>query len=125
MNSEGLITIGAFYNLAFFIFHVFFWKLFRWQEDLASLTSTNRSVIQILNLCLMFVFVIFAYISAFHSGELLGTQLGRRMLLLISIFWLLRAVEEVIFDGLSTATSIAFFIIFLLGALLYLIPLLR
>ena len=80
---------------------------------------------QILNLCLMFVFVIFAYISAFHAGELLGTQLGRRMLLLISIFWLLRAVEEVIFDGLSTATSVAFFIIFLLGALLYLIPLLR
>jgi hypothetical protein len=122
MNGKYLLVAGAFYNLAFAIFHAFFWKLFGWKEDLSSLTSLNRSVMQILNLCLMFVFIIFAYVSAFHSSELLDIKLGKALLLSITIFWLLRAVEQVIFFDLHTKISLAFFAAFLLGALLYLMP---
>lgn len=125
MNSKHLIFVGAFYNLAFFVYHAFFWKLFDWKEDLAKLTPPNNSVMQILNLCLMFVFVIFAYLSAFQTNELLETKLGRAVLLSIAVFWFLRAVEQVVFGGLGATTSIVFFAVFLFGALLYLIPALR
>ena len=79
---------------------------------------------RILNLCLTFVFVVFAYLSLVHSVELLSTELGRSLLFLIAVFWYLRAVEQVIFFGLRRRLSILFFVIFLVGGSLYAVPLL-
>ena len=117
--NETLIVAGGVYNAAFAVFHLFFWKLFRWREDLASLSGLNRPVMQILNLCLTFAFVVFAWVSLFHAGELLSTSLGRTLAALIAVFWLLRAIEQVIFFGLRRAVSVAFFLVFLGGSALY------
>ncbi|MDH3670553.1 MAG: hypothetical protein OES46_05245 [Gammaproteobacteria bacterium] len=123
MNAETLILIGGLYNLALAVFHLLFWKLFNWKQDLASLTPLNRAVVQILNLCLTFVFLVFAYISFFHANELLHSKLGRSLLALMAIFWFLRAIEQIIFFGLRRKASIAFLILFLIGTGLYSIPL--
>ena len=77
---------------------------------------------QILNLSLTLVFLIFAYVSLFHTAELLGTSLGRALLLMISVFWLLRAAEQVLFFRLRRPLSVAFFVVFLVGGLLYAYP---
>ncbi len=119
---KTLISIGGFFGLGFFIFHIFFWRLFDWQKDLKSLTSINRGVMQVLNLCLMICFVIFAYVSIFHADELLATGLGKTILFGIAGFWFLRALMQPIFFGLKDSISIAFFIAFLLGSAIYLIP---
>jgi len=119
MKSETAVMIGSLFNLGFAVFHIFFWKLFHWRKDLASLTVINRGVMQILNLCLTFAFLIFAYISAFHTAEMTSTALGRALLALIAVFWLLRAIEQIIFFGLARARSLGFFAVFLAGALLY------
>lgn len=95
------------------------------EKDLASLTFINKAVMQVLNLSLTFVFLIFAYISIFHTQELLSTNLGNTLLLLISIFWFLRAIEQIIFFGLKNKTSIIFFVFFLLGSIIYLYPFLK
>jgi hypothetical protein len=123
MNAETLILIGGLYNLALAVFHLLFWKLFNWKQDLASLTPLNRAVVQIVNLCLTFVFLVFAYISFFHANELLHSKLGRSLLALMAIFWFLRAIEQIIFFGLRRKASIAFLILFLIGTGLYSIPL--
>ncbi len=120
MNT--LLVIGGAVVFAFFIFHLFFWKIFDWKRDLKSLTPVNRAIMQVLNLCLSFVFLLIAYISIFHKDELLNTSLGKTMLLGISIFWLLRALEQIMFFGLKSGVSIAFFVVFLAGSALYLIP---
>src|SRR3990170_5730304 len=120
MNIESLIIIGGLYNVAFTIFHLLFWKIFKWKKDLASLSIINRGVMQILNLCLTFVFLIFGYISIFHTKELISTSLGVSLLLLISVFWALRAIEQVVFFGLKNKVSLIFFIIFLTGFVIYL-----
>ena len=86
MNVELWIITGGIYCLGFVIFLLTFWKLFNWQEDLASLTFVNRAVMQVLNLSLTFAFFIFGYISLFHVQELKTTSLGRSLLLLISMF---------------------------------------
>lgn len=124
MNSETAIIIGGIYNLAFALFHLMFWRLFRWKEDLASLTRINRAIMQVINLCLTFVFLAFAYISLFHRTELLSTSLGNTLLVLIFIFWILRAIEQIVFFGLRKKMSVTLLVVFVFGALIYLLPVL-
>lgn len=122
MSARTAILISGIYHIAFALFHLAFWRLFRWRRELFSLSHLNRSVMQILNLCLTFVFLAFAYLSFFHAPELLATSLGRALLLLVAVFWCLRAAEQLFFFGLRTPASVAFFAVFIAGALLYFYP---
>ena len=121
--SNTLIIIGGIFHLGFAVFHLFFWRLFNWKKDLASLTYINRAVMQILNLCLTFVFFVAAYISIFHSRELVATSLGNVILVSISAFWLLRFIEQIIFFGLKKRLSITLTVLFFAGFVIYLFPL--
>ena len=121
--SGTTIMIGGVYNLGFAIFHLMFWRLFRWKRDLSSLTFINRSVMQILNLCLTFVFLLMAYISFFNTSELIQTNLGKTLLVGFSLFWFLRMIEQIIFFGIRNLISIALTLVFLFGCVIYLIPL--
>ncbi len=78
-----------------------FRRIFDWGENLKSLSFINRAIMQVSNLSLTFAFVIFGYASLFHTGELLETALGHSLLVLISLFWLLRAIEQVVFFKLK------------------------
>lgn len=117
-----LIFIGGFYHLALFVFHLFFWKLFDWKRDLSSLKFINRGIVQVLNLRLMWVFLVVAYVSFFHADALLTSALGKAILVSIALFWLMRGVEQVVFFKLKSAISVAFFAAFLLGAAIYFSP---
>ncbi|HAX71536.1 MAG TPA: hypothetical protein PK152_01385 [Anaerolineales bacterium] len=120
--SPAFLFAGGVFHLAIAIFHLFFWRIFRWKEDLTSLTRINRAVVQILNLCLTFMFFVMAFISFFHSAELISTPLGRTILASIALFWILRLILQVIFFGMRHRISILFIIVFTVGASLYLIP---
>jgi hypothetical protein len=124
MSPETLVVAGGLFAAAFAVFHLFFWKLFRWDTELAKLGSLNRGIVQILNLCLTFVFVSFAYLSLAFSAELVATGLGRSLLFLIAMFWYLRAVEQIFFFGLREPLSAAFFLLFVVGGSLYAVALL-
>lgn len=116
---QALVMVGGVYNLAFAAFHLSFWRLFGWRDELAKLSAVNRAIVQVLNLCLTFTFVMFGYVSLAHSHELVSTGLGRSLLGLVSVFWLLRAIEQVIFFRLRHWASWAFLVAFLAGALLH------
>jgi hypothetical protein len=118
-NSEKLLIIGTIYHLAFVAFHLLFWKLFDWVEDLKKLSHINKSVMQILNLRLIFVFIIFAYISYFNSGEMIKTQLGSTLLAAISLFWGFRSIEQIIYFGVKNFASNILLLLFILGFTLY------
>ena len=119
--SETLLFAGGIFNIGFAIFHLFFWKIFDWKEDLATLTSVNRAIMQTLNLCLTLVFLIMAYISIFHRAEMLSTNLGKTLLISFSIFWFLRMIEQVVFFKIKRLVSFAFALIFLAGGMFYLL----
>jgi hypothetical protein len=127
MNSlaETMIFIGGVFNLGFAIFHLMFWRLFRWKDELALLTIINRSVMQILNLCLILVFIVMAYISFFNTTELISTNLGRALLVAFSLFWFLRMIEQVIFFGIKKTVSGAFALVFLFLSVIYIVPVLQ
>lgn len=119
--SQILLFAGGVFHLALAVFHLFFWRIFRWKEDLASLTRVNRAIMQILNLCLTFLFFVMAYISFFHSAELISTSLGQTILASIALFWILRLILQFFFFGARHGISILFIVIFAIGASLYLI----
>jgi len=119
---KNLIYIGGIYCLVFAIFHLAFWKLFDWKNDLPKLKSVNRGVIQVLNLRLTYVFIVVAFISFFFAEDLINTKLGNVILGAVSIFAVMRAIEQLIFWKIEKI-GVAFFFIFLIGAGIFAIPL--
>ena len=119
---ELLIKAGGIYNIVFVVFHLLFWRIFNWGEDLWSLSFLNKAIMQVVNLCLTFVFGIFAYISLVHSAELLTTPLGKGLLLLMAVFWFFRTILQAMFFKLKHWGSIAFMGFFFIGGVLYGIP---
>lgn len=59
--AETALLFGGIYNPGFAVFHLAFWRIFRWKEDLASLTRINWAIMQVLYLRLTFVFLVIAY----------------------------------------------------------------
>jgi hypothetical protein len=119
VKPELLIWSGGLFHVAFVVFHLMFRKLFRWDTELAKLTSLNRAVIPVLNISLTVVFVVFAYFSLMHAPEMVRTELGRTLTLAIAIFWYLRAVQQVVFFGLRKTPSLIFFLVVVVGGSLY------
>jgi len=122
MTNETIIILGGVFNLLIAVFHLSFWRIFNWHQDLKSLRFVNRAIVQILNLCLTFVFFIFAYISLSYTYDLLITRLGHSIMASISVFWFLRAFMQIAFFGLKNKISILFFVLFLVGGVLYIYP---
>ena len=120
--NEILIIAGGVYTVALIIFHVLFWRIFKWPETLRSLSYINKATMQVLNISITFVFFIFAYISFVHTHELLNTQLGKSLLVLISCLWLFRAAQQIVFYKLKYKASAGLTFFFLIGALLYGVP---
>ena len=124
MNNLAEISLfaGGLFNLGFTIFHLFFWRLFDWKKDLAHLTPVNRSVMQILNLCLTFMIFLMAYLSLFLPQEMLTTRLGSILLIAFALFWFLRMLEQIFVFEVKSRLSLFFTLIFLVGSLFYVVP---
>ena len=117
--NETVLIVGGIYNLSFAVFHLLFWKIFDWKIDLPRLKLINRAIMQVLNLCLTFVFIAFGILSLLYSAEMAQTDLGRALISVAALFWLLRAVEQIVFFGLKSWISSAFLIVFIGGFCLY------
>ncbi len=117
--AEKLIMAGGIYHFFFAVFHLLFWKLFDWKNNLASLSSVNKAIMQVLNLCLTFVFFIFGLLSLVYPVQMVQTELGQTLVWMIAVFWLFRAVEQVVFFKLRHWSSWVFLFIFAGGVSLY------
>lgn len=113
------IKLGGIANIGWFLFHCFFWRLFNWKSQLKRLSEVNSGVIQVLNLCLSFVFLIFAAVSLLFANELLNPGLGQAMLAGIGVFWILRLIEQPVFFGFSRISNV-FSLLFAATAACYL-----
>lgn len=119
---KTLIYLGGVYCLVFAIFHLAFWKLFDWKTELPKLNSINRGVMQVLNLRLTYVFLVVAFLTFFFADDLIHTKLGNVILASVSIFALMRAIEQLIFWKVEKVGA-AFLVIFLFGAGIFAAPL--
>ncbi len=122
MSNSMLIFFGGILHIAFVIFHLLFWRLFKWKRDLRSLSPVNRSVMPVMNICLIIVFLTNALLSLLYTNELLTTDLGKIILLSISVFWLIRLVLQFLYFNFRTNVSIGLIIAFLTLTIFYIIP---
>ena len=122
-KMRTFIQIGGVLWVICFIFHVLFWRLFDWKNDLESVNKVNKGIIQVLNLCLMLCFLIFAYISLVQTDELLSSSLGKSLIAGMALFGGFRVAEQFIFFDLRLFRSKVVLFGALLIGIVYTIPL--
>lgn len=117
MNSSAWLYAAAGYNVALALFHLGFWRIFRWKDELPKLHPVNQGVMQVMNLMLMFVFVMLSALLVLNAAEIPGSRLGRSLLAGMMLFWIVRAALQFPFwRSQPAATNGAFTMLFLAGA---------
>lgn len=117
-----LLHLCGIYNLLFAVFHAAFWWLFGWKKDLARLHPANRAIMQILNLRLIYVFLLFGALCLLFPQALLNTPLGHFLLGGMALFWLGRLLEQVLLRQVRSWLVHLMTLLFLLGIVLHGLP---
>ena len=123
MDQTILLDLCGAYNLAFAIFHLFFWKLFKWKDDLRRISVGNRAIMQILNIRLIYVFLLMAFIYFVYPQQLMETGLGLALLIGFLGFWVGRTIEQFIFLRVKSKMVTILTIVFCVGIVIHLLPL--
>lgn len=124
MDKILLLKICGLYNLAFAIFHIMFWKIFNWKIDLQKNTIGNRAIIQILNIRLIYIFVLMAVLYIFYTRQLLESTLGLALMVGFLGFWIGRTIEQFIFLRVKSKMVNILTVIFIIGIIIHALPLL-
>lgn len=122
MNTITFLYFCGIYNLLLAVFHISFWKIFRWEETLDKGTKATKIVTQIMNIQLIYLFLFMAFIYLFFTKELLNSKIGNAILIGYAGFWAVRFVQQFIFLKQKGKFVIGLTILFLVGAVLHLIP---
>lgn len=118
-DAASWIFAAGVFNLALAIFHLSFWRLFNWPKSLSESGAVNRSVTQILNLAVTYLFLLSALVCFMFPSDLAATAFGRFWLAAMAVFWAARALIQPSFFGLRHPVSLALFGVFILGAIIH------
>ncbi|WP_129713576.1 hypothetical protein [Pedobacter sp. SYP-B3415] len=118
-----LVLVCGVYSLAFAGFHLLFWKLFNWKTELKKLSFANRGILQILNLRIIYIFFLIAFLCFAYPDELLNTRLGKAVMIGMSLFWLGRLIEQLVLLRAKHVVIHILTAVFAMGAILFASPL--
>ena len=125
MNDSALLALCAAHSFALAAFHLTFWRLFDWREELPRMSVANRAILPILNLRLTYVFLGIGALCLAFPRELVETALGRALMLGMAGFWLGRLIEQFVFLRIDRPAVHALSAVFALGTVLFAWPALR
>ncbi len=94
---KALMRVGGGLNILTAVFHAMFWKMYDWPESLEGISDMQQGIMQVLNIHCGLAIAFFGYVSLFHTDELLNSKIGKLLLLFISVFYLIRTINESIF----------------------------
>jgi hypothetical protein len=120
---KAIVFVCGIYSIAFAIFHILFWKLFKWKKDLDRLNFNNKAIVQILNIRLIYIFIFTAVVCFVYPDELLKSNLGHFFLGGMSLFWAGRTVEQLILFNNNSWVHYLLLFLFILGTLIFGLPL--
>ena len=116
MRSALILSAGLF-DLAIAVFHLLFWRMFRWPESLAGSGRLNTAITQTLNIMLTYVFVVYGVTLLMQRTE------ATPALLLPGVgFGVIRIYLQFRLFGVANRASIAFVAAAMLGTVLHLVP---
>ncbi len=122
MTKEIIIFACGIHSILFAVFHIAFWRLFKWRTELKKLTLVNSAIMQISNILLIYIFLFTAFLCFYFNEELYTTTLGKVIMTGMSIFWIIRTIEQFIFLPLNNRFVHLLTIMFIAGAILFLLP---
>ena len=82
------------------LIHIGFPRYFKWKEELSSLNIMNRQMMYVHSSFIAFTVFLMGLLCLTSSNELIGTVLGKRISLGLSIFWTARLFTQ--FFGYSS-----------------------
>lgn len=119
-----IIYLCGSYSIAFALFHIGFWKMFRWEHELKKLTFANKAIVQILNIQLTYYLFFVAFVCFAFPTELQTTKLGNFFLSGTSVFWLFRTIQQFIFLRKNNYKIHILTLILIIGTILFALPVL-
>ena len=117
-----VIYLCGFHSLVFALFHIGFWKIFKWNEKLKKIDFVNKGIMQILNVQIIFYFFFVAFLCMTFPAELLNTKLGNVFMLGCSLFWLIRTVQQFIFFKANSYFTYILIVMFIIGTIIFALP---
>lgn len=82
--------------------HAIFPKMFKWKQELSSLSPINREMMAVHTFFIAFVLVLAGTLCLTSSADLTSTILGKRVSLGLGLFWVARLGAQ--FFGYSSQT---------------------
>lgn len=117
-----VLMLCGIYSFGFALFHIGFWQFFNWPKEVKSLNVVNKGILQTLNVQLIWVFVMVGTICFAFPEELITTGTGKLFLGGNAMFWLIRTINQLIFFKINHYKIHILTLIFLLGVLLFALP---
>lgn len=119
MSSTTLVHVAGWLNLVAAMFHLGFWRLFRWPQSLGDLNQVNRGTLYTMNWALTWFFGLMAVVFLrADSGAARGDTLPW-LLLGMSGFFLLRALVHPYYFRLRHPLSMTVFVYALLASVVH------
>jgi hypothetical protein len=91
--TPHLHAIGALFLCLAFL-HVGFPRYFNWRRDLASASLINRQMMQVHTAFIALTVFLIGALCLTSADDLVGTRLGKRVAMLLGIFWTLRLLVQ-------------------------------
>ena len=99
MNPETLIICGGVYHLAGAAWDGTWPWLWNWRVTLKPLDDLQRILPNLLSKLMITFYLGVGYLSLFHTTELVSTSLGRAVLIVIAVFWMVRTAMQIFYFG--------------------------
>ncbi len=121
-SNTVIVTVGGVLLVVLGLFHLTFWDMFDWGNELPKLSKGNGSLMQMMAICTVCYLTSMGLILIVCRKEITESRVGKLLLLSLSVFFIVRLILEFTFrDG----NSVKFITIFLLCIAVYAIPLLK
>ncbi len=120
---KRLLLVGGILNLIFGLLHLSMGKMLNSSEALSCLSMDIQATVYTLNAHLALICFVFAYLSLFQRQDMLTTRIGQAVTSAIGLFWILRAINQVVFYGPSAPDTPFWMIVCVVVSSLYFIPL--
>jgi hypothetical protein len=114
-----LLYVGGTVSLFFAVFHLLFWQLGNWPEELPRLSPGNSGIMQMLNVASMYMMLFAAFISFYLARKKTFVFTEQAVIVFIAGYYLLRIAFGGPFFGVSVQ-EVAIWIFCLIPATCYL-----
>jgi hypothetical protein len=120
--SKILVIVGGVLYLIFGVFHLTFFRVFNHKNpDFNQIVPFLSKIMIMLNIGMVVFFVSMGAIMLWFRRNILETRLGKALLLMSALFFIIRGAAEFAFPTFKIAFVITMFVV----ALVYLIPVLK